>query len=120
MSKTDTKSLVNKLKEIFARYGVPNKIVSDNGPQFVAAEYREFCYLSGIKIVTSPPFHPSTNGAAEIAVKTFKSCLIKFMKSNSKNISISSMISKHLLSYRNFPHWVTGECPSTLMFGRKI
>lgn len=72
MPKTDAGFLIDKLKDIFARYGLPNKIVSENGPQFFSAEYREFCYRNGIRLVTSPPYHPSTNGAAENAVKTFE------------------------------------------------
>jgi len=80
MNKTDAKSMVDKLREIVARYGLPGKIVSDNGPQFTSNEYREFCNRNGIKIVTSPPFHPSANGAAENAVKSFKSCLLKLMR----------------------------------------
>lgn len=51
MSKTDAGFLVDKLKDIFARYGLPNKIVSDNGPQFVSAEYRGFCCHNGIRVI---------------------------------------------------------------------
>lgn len=120
MPRTDAGFMIDKLKDIFARYGLPNKIVSDNGPQFVSAEYREFCHRNGIRVVTSPPFHPSTNGAAENAVKTFKACLLKFMKDSGKGMSVSSVISRYLFNYRNTPHWVTGECPSMLMFGRKV
>jgi len=75
---------------------------------------------NGIRVITSPPFHPSTNGAAENAVKTLKACLLKFMKANGKGISVSSVISRYLFNFRNTPHWVTGECPSMLMFGRNV
>lgn len=120
MSRTDSKSLIDKLREIFARFGLPNKIVSDNGPQFTSIEYKNFCSHNGIKMVTSPPFHPSAKGAADNAVKTFKSCLLKLIKSNKSSLSISAIISRYLFTYRNTPHWVTGECPSTIVFGRKI
>lgn len=43
MVKTDLKSLVDKSNETFAKYGLPNKIVSDNSLYFVALEFREFC-----------------------------------------------------------------------------
>lgn len=71
-------------------------------------------------MITSPLFHPSTNGAAENAVKTLKACLLKFLKETSNGMSVSSIISRYLFNYRNTPHWVTGECPSMLMFGRKV
>jgi len=35
-------------------------------------------------------------------------------------MSISAIISRYLFTYRNTPHWVTGECPLTIVFGRKI
>jgi len=120
MNKTDAKSMVDKLREIFARYGLPGKIVSDNGPQFTSNEYRKFCNRNGIKIVTSPPFHPSTNGAADNAVKSYKSCLLKLMRYNKGSNSVSALISRYLFTYRNTPHWITGECPSTILFGRKV
>jgi len=82
MNKIDANSMVEKLREIFAGYGLPGKIVSDNGPQFTCNEYREFCNRNGIKIVTSPPFHSSTNGAAENAMNSFKYCLLKLMRYN--------------------------------------
>jgi len=120
MPRTDAGFMIDKLKDIFARYGLPNKIVSDNGPQFISAEYREFCYRNGISVITSSPFHPSTNGAAENAVNNFKACLLKFMMDSGKGMSVSSAISRYLFNYRNTTHWVTGECPSMLMFGRKV
>ena len=102
--------MIDKLKEIFARYCLPNTIVLDNGPQFVSSEFRKFC-RNGMKVVTLPPFHQSTNGAAESAVKTFKACLFKFMKNNERGMPINSMINKYLFNYRNTPYWVTRKCP---------
>lgn len=42
------------------------------------------------------------------------------MKDSDMSVSVSSVISKYLFNYRNTPHWVTGECPSMMMFGRKV
>ncbi|XP_014217296.1 uncharacterized protein LOC106645854, partial [Copidosoma floridanum] len=54
------------------RFGLPDHIVSDNGPQFRSLEFREFLKRNGVKQSFSPPYHPATNGAAENFVKTFK------------------------------------------------
>jgi len=72
VKKADTNNTLIKLKKVFARFGLPNTIVTDNGTPFTTTEFSDFCQLNGIKHLTSPPYHPSSNGAAENAVKTFK------------------------------------------------
>ena len=42
LTSTTAKALVLKLKNHFARYGCPDRVVSDNAPQFVLSEFREF------------------------------------------------------------------------------
>ena len=39
---TSTCSIIRKLKLNFARYGIPQKLVSDNGPQFTSQEFKTF------------------------------------------------------------------------------
>ncbi|CAI6350433.1 unnamed protein product [Macrosiphum euphorbiae] len=114
-------SVIEKLREIFARFGLPNKIVSDNGPQFRSEEFIQFCKNNMIRFVTSPPYHPATNGSAENAVKSLKNGILKAVKDKiNKNVSLNTLIQRYLLTYRNTPHWITGESPSYRMFGRKI
>ena len=40
---------IQRLRQLFAQFGIPESIVSDNGPQFTAAEFQEFCRLNGIR-----------------------------------------------------------------------
>ena len=47
------------------KYGAPNRVVSDNGPQFVAKLFQSVCRLLGMKTTTSAAFHPQTNGQVE-------------------------------------------------------
>ena len=58
--------------EWFARFGLPDVIISDNGRQFISDALLTFCKKNGIDVRTSSPYHPATNGAAENAVKSFK------------------------------------------------
>ncbi|CAA7055006.1 unnamed protein product [Microthlaspi erraticum] len=55
---------------IICRHGLPYEIVTDNGGQFVAATFREFCASWNIKITYSTPRYPQANGQAESTNKT--------------------------------------------------
>ena len=73
MNSTITTVTVEKLRVMFAQFGIPEVVVSDNGTNFVSKEFEEFMQRNGVKHITSAPAHPSSNGLAENAVKTFKS-----------------------------------------------
>ena len=70
-SKT-SKAVISKLKQQFARHGIPDKVASDNGPQFDSDEFRRFAREWEFDHVTSNPGHVQSNGLAESAVKTVK------------------------------------------------
>lgn len=67
---------INILDELFANYGVPVTVVSDNGTCFSSFEFKEFLTNVGVKYHKfTAPYHPSTNGQAERSVHTVKSAL---------------------------------------------
>ena len=70
-----SESIVYILKEILALHGIPNIIISDNGPQFSAATFRQFAMNYGFVHVTSSPRYPQSNGEAERGVRTMKGLL---------------------------------------------
>ena len=47
-----------KLRDTFGTHGVPDLIHSDNGPQFIASEYRDFANSFWFETVTSSPHFP--------------------------------------------------------------
>ena len=49
MSSTTSLQTVKVLSKLFASYGFPLQIVSDNGPQFVIAEFKQFLKMNGVK-----------------------------------------------------------------------
>jgi transposase InsO family protein len=57
--------VVEFVKEIMYRFGVPNNIITDNGTQFIAREFRDFCADSGIKINYASVSHPQSNDQVE-------------------------------------------------------
>ena len=111
---TATKT-IEKLRIIFANYGLPLKVVTDNGPSFTSSEFWEFMTMNGIVHIKSAPYHPSTNGLAERAVQTFKQGVARIDGS-----TIQERISKFLFNYRITPHSVTGVPPSELLQGRRL
>ncbi|UYV82779.1 K02A2.6-like [Cordylochernes scorpioides] len=56
----------------FSLCGILEKLVTDNGSQFTAAEFSAFTKSFAIKYVLTPPGHPATKGAAEKFVGTFR------------------------------------------------
>ncbi|XP_031347140.1 uncharacterized protein K02A2.6-like [Photinus pyralis] len=120
MERTTSEETIEKFRDIFSTWGIPETIVSDNGPQFVSTEFKNFLIKNGIRQITSAPYHPSTNGAAENAVRTFKKSLKAALLTHKHNITPSLVVSRYLLNYRNSVHCATNETPSKLMIGRNV
>uniref|UniRef100_A0A8D8N962 Uncharacterized protein K02A2.6 n=1 Tax=Culex pipiens TaxID=7175 RepID=A0A8D8N962_CULPI len=74
---------IGMLRSVFARLGMPELLVSDNGTQFTSAEFLEFCTTNGIQHLTTAPFHPQSNGQAERFVDTFKRAVKKIQAGRS-------------------------------------
>ena len=115
MNSTTTIATVEKLRVLFAQFGIPDVLVSDNGTNFVSKEFEEFTRRNGIKHVTSAPAHPASNGLAERAVKTFKEGLSRL-----KEGTITDRLSQFLFVYRNTPQATTGVTPAEVMMGRRL
>ena len=101
---------------MFARWGLPEQLVSDNGPQFIAMEFEVFMRENNIKHMRGAPYHPSTNGQAERFVQTFK----KALKASQGHHTEQHRLDRFLLAYRNAPHALTGQAPAALMMGRRL
>ncbi|CAI6365252.1 unnamed protein product [Macrosiphum euphorbiae] len=111
-----TSSTIKVLCEYFAYCGVPAKLVTDNGSSLCSKEMIDFLKKNRVFHITTPPYNPSTNGAAENLVRTFKN-FIKKCKSNS---DIEMDIFKFVLSYNSTKHCATGVSPAELHLGRLL
>ena len=109
---------IERLRTLFATHGIPEIVVSDNGTAFTSAEFSQFMTKNGIRHVKIAPHHPSSNGLAERAVKTFKEGMKKCISSSSE--SIECCLSRVLFQYRITPHSTIGVSPSELLYGRRI
>ena len=74
---TTAAATVEQLRGMFAQHGIPETMVSDNGPLFTSDEFAQFCHENGIYRVLVTPYHPSSNGLAERAVQTIKNGIRK-------------------------------------------
>ena len=110
LTTTTSHSVIVALKSLFARYGIPQEIVSDNGLQYASQQMSEFAKSYGFKHTTSSPYYPQGNGQIERTVKTDKSLLIH----GDKDPQLS------LMSYRATPLTWCGISPAELLMGRKI
>ena len=115
VTSTSATLMIDKLRTLFAQFGIPQMVVTDNGSSFVSQEFTSFLRKNGIRHITSAPYHPASNGLAERAVQTFKSG-IKRMKVG----SVSEKLSSFLFAYRNTPHSTTGVSPAELLTGRRL
>ncbi|KAG7304206.1 hypothetical protein JYU34_011144 [Plutella xylostella] len=120
MEKTDSKSVLDKLSEIFCRYGLVRTLVTDNGSNFVSIEFEDFCNKNGIQHLTSAPYHPASNGQAENTVKSVKKALKIILKPTDNQNMTQKIINKYLFDYRNSVHCTTGFSPAQLMIGRPL
>ncbi|XP_046812430.1 uncharacterized protein K02A2.6-like [Lucilia cuprina] len=114
MSTATSSTTIHALRDIFSVEGLPNTIVKDNGSQFTSKDFEEFCRRNAIEHITSPPFHPSSNGLAERTVRTFKE---SFKKNMCDKQDKSRAVFKFLSTYRSTPNTVTGKSPAELLHG---
>ena len=117
MSATTASAITRALRFLFATHGLPEELVPDNGPQFVAQEMKDFLKSHGIRHCLSSPYHSASNGEVKRAVRTFKESM-KTMKDVSG--TAAEKLVRFLLGYRTTPHTATGCTPSELLMGRRI
>lgn len=89
-------AVIHHLKSIFAENGIPEVIVTDNGPQYSSQEFKKFCKEWGVDHKTSSPLYPQSNGFSERMVQTVKG-LLKKSEAAGEDPYLA------LLSYRSTP-----------------
>lgn len=105
---TRSSDVIVHLKSMFARHGIPETLISDNGPQFSGQDMHAFAAHYGFVHTTSSPRFPQSNGESERAVKTIKNLLKK-----------SSDPYLAMLAYRATP-LSNGFSPAQLLMGRRL
>ena len=57
---------------IFSEYGLPMKIMSDAGGNFMSEKFKKFCKKLNIELTVSSSYHPQSNVEMEVCVKLIK------------------------------------------------
>ena len=108
MTSTTSANTIDRLRGLFARFGIPEILRSDGGPQLASRAFANFSKAYGFKHIMSSPHNPRSNGAVERAVQT------------AKRIVQQPDPALALLTYRNTPLEVTGHSPARLLMGRSL
>ena len=117
MPATTADHTIALLRSVFAAFGLPEQVVFDNGPQFTSQEFANFLRSNGVTHIRTAPYHPSSNGAVERLVQTFKQA----MKAGERDgLSLQHQLQSFLMTYRSTPHATTGLSPASLFLGRPI
>ena len=109
---TNSSDIIRFLKQQFSRHGIPNVLVTDNGPQFSSSDFTTFSSTWEFKHVTSSPTHAKSNGKAESAVKVVKK-MFKKAHRDSKDPWLA------LLDQRNTPTQGVGSSPAQRLMSRR-
>lgn len=98
--------VIGETKNMFARWGIPGELVSDNGTQFTWETFQIFATNHIFRLIFSSQHYPHSNEEAAVNI--------------SKRIPRQDDIFKALLSYDNPLIYATGQSPTELMTGRKL
>ena len=106
---TTSTTIIASLKASFARFGIPEVFMSDNGPQFASELFANFTRDYGFTHVTSSPRYPQSNGQVERTVQTVKRLL-----EDSEDPYMA------VLTYRTTPFPWCKKSPAELLMGRRL
>ena len=95
-------------------HGLPEQLVSDNGPQLVSSEFLDFCKANEIKHFQLAPYHPASNGLTKHMVQTFKQAM---RRSNNDGLPLHYRLANFLLKHRTTPHTTTNLSSCELLMG---
>ena len=109
LNQTTAQEVIRHTKSIFARHGIPELVISDNGPQYTSDAYEEFSKEYQFQHETNSPYFPQSNGEAERAVKIIKEML---KKNDDPYLAI--------LAYRTTPIQGGQYSPAELLMNRML
>jgi hypothetical protein len=108
---------------LICRYGIPQSIQSDNGPQFANEVIENLTNILQIRHQFSTPYYPQANGRAERLIGTLKNMLVKSIQDIDKEegtVNWTPSLYSALYIYRSTKHSATGTSPAMLVYGEEL
>lgn len=103
------------VENVILKYGCPEQLLSDNGPNFASQLMKRVCKLLNIKKIQTSPYHPESNGALERSHRVLKEYLRNYVNKNLDDWD--SYIPFAIFSYNTSVHSGTNYTPHELLYG---
>lgn len=113
----ESSGVANFLYSIFCRHGIPKKVQSDQGREFINSLSEKLFKLTGVKHIVSTAYHPQTNGLDERFNQTLQRSLLKMIEENEHNWE--SFLDPVLFAYRTSKQASTKYSPFFVLYGRE-
>lgn len=110
-------SIIAFLESLFAHWGLPSTLMTDNGSQLVSAEFTSYIQSKGIKHIQMAYYHPQLKGGMERFNQSLKNGLSAHL---AEGCSFNNALSQTLLHYRAAQHATTGVSPAKWMLRREL
>ena len=107
LKSTTSQAILEALQSVFFHHGIPESVISDNGPQYSSNEFDAFAKKYNFNHINSSPLFPQSNGQVERPVQAVKRLL---KQSDGPYMA--------LLTYRTTPLPWCNFSPSELLMGR--
>ena len=114
---TSSETIVRCMNKTFATHGFPSEIITDNAPNLISVDIKDYCNEKGIIHKSSIPYWPQGNSEIERFYKTLGKT-IKRMNAEGRKWQYD--IYQFLLDYRNTPHMSTNASPAKLLMNRDL
>ena len=114
---TVTSKITAVLDEMFCRHGILVTIKTDNGPQFIAAEFEQYCSESGIEHLFTTARWAQASGEVERQNRSLEK---RLRIAQAQHQDWRTELRKYLRQYRSLPRPSTGRSPAELLFRLKL
>ena len=114
----DSETVARTLIEVFARVGIPDEILTDNGSNFTSKLMEKFHALTGVKHIRTSAYHPETDGMVERFNATLKKTLRKLVDKSTEDWDLC--LPYLMWAYRGTEHASTGYSPYELVYGKEM
>ena len=110
------KRVAEELLKIFARLGIPQQVLSDQGSNFMSKMLEQLYKMLGIEQLHTTPYHPQVNGLTERMVGVVKQMVVKCAKDSCWD----DLLPLVMFAYRKVPQTSAGFSPFELLYGREV